>query len=61
MKSIVNFLSLEKNQDINQSICSLTKELYKSGCEVIIIDTDTNLEKIDKLLWTFEQNSFLPT
>ena len=60
MKSIVNFLSLGENQDINQSICSLTKELYKSGNQVIIIDSDSNLEKLDKLLWTFEQNSFLP-
>ena len=60
MKSVVNFLSLGKNQDINQSICSLTKELYKSGNQVIIIDSDSNLEKLDKLLWTFEQNSFLP-
>ena len=60
MKSIVNFLSLGKNQDINQSICSLTRDLYKSGSQIIIIDTDSNLEKLDKLLWTFEQNSFLP-
>ena len=60
MKSVVNFLSLGKNQDINQSICSLTRDLYKSGSQIIIIDTDSNLEKLDKLLWTFEQNSFLP-
>ena len=61
MKSIVNFLSLGKNQDINQSICSLTKRLYISlVVSVIIVDTDSNLEKLDKLLWTFEQNSFLP-
>lgn len=60
MKSVVNFLSLGKNHDINQSICSLTRDLYKSGSQIIIIDTDSNLEKLDKLLWTFEQNSFLP-
>jgi len=60
LKSVVNFLSLGKNQDINQSICSLTRDLYKSGSQIIIIDTDSNLEKLDKLLWTFEQNSFLP-
>ena len=60
MKSTVNFLSLGKNQDIYQSICSLTKKLYKSGSLIIIIDSDSNLEKLDKLLWTFEQNSFLP-
>ncbi len=26
----------------------------------MIVDTTSNLNKIDKLLWTFEQNSFLP-
>lgn len=60
MKPTVNFFSLEKNQDLYFSICSYTKELYKLGNKIIILDTDSNLEKLDKLLWTFEQNSFLP-
>lgn len=60
MKPTVNFLSLEKNQDICLSTCFLIKELYKLGDQVIVLDTDLNLEKLDKLLWTFEQNSFLP-
>ena len=42
------------------SICSLARKLYKTGRRIIIIDIDDNLEKLDKLLWTFEQNSFLP-
>ena len=28
--------------------------------KIIIISSDHKIEKIDKLLWTFEQNSFLP-
>ena len=36
------------------------RELYKLGGQIIICDSHYNLEKIDKLLWTFEQNSFLP-
>ncbi len=60
MKSTVNFYSLEKSQDLHLSICSLSRELYKLGGQIIIYDTQSNLEKIDKLLWTFEQNSFLP-
>ena len=60
MKPTVNFFSLEKNQDLYLSICSLIKELYKLGDQIIIFDTYSNLEKLDKLLWTFEQNSFLP-
>jgi DNA polymerase-3 subunit chi len=60
LKSTVNFYSLEKNQDLHLSICSLIRELYKLGGQIIICDSHYNLEKIDKLLWTFEQNSFLP-
>ena len=60
MKPTVNFFSLEKNQDFYLCICSLIKELYKLGEQIIILDTYSNLEKLDKLLWTFEQNSFLP-
>ena len=60
MKSTVNFFSLENSQDLTLCICFLTKRLYKLGRSVVIVDTTSNLNKIDKLLWTFEQNSFLP-
>ena len=60
MKSTVNFYSLEKSQDLHLSICTLIRELYKLSGQIIICDYHSNLEKIDKLLWTFEQNSFLP-
>ena len=60
MKPTVNFYSLEKNQDLFLSTCSLVKELYKLDGQIMILDTYSNLEKLDKLLWTFEQNSFLP-
>ena len=60
MKSTVNFYSLEKSQDLNLSICTLIRELYKLSGQIIICDYHSNLEKINKLLWTFEQNSFLP-
>ena len=60
MKSTANFYSLNKSQNLNLSVCSLVRKLYKTGHKIIIIDIDDNLEKIDKLLWTFEQNSFLP-
>ena len=60
MKSTVNFYSLEKSQDLHFSICTLIRELYKLSGQIIICDYHSNLEKINKLLWTFEQNSFLP-
>ena len=60
MKSTANFYSLNESQNLHLSVCLLTRKLYKTGRKIIIIDIDDNLEKIDKLLWTFEQNSFLP-
>ena len=60
MKSTANFYSLNKSQNLHLSVCFLTRKLYKTGRKVIIIEIDDNLDKIDKLLWTFEQNSFLP-
>ena len=60
MKSIVNFYSLQKTDDIYLCICQLVKDLYKKDKNILIIDNDDKLESIDKLLWSFEQNSFLP-
>ena len=60
MKSTANFYSLNKSQNLHLSVCFLARKLYKTGRRIVIIDVDDNLEKIDKLLWTFEQNSFLP-
>jgi len=60
LKPTVNFFSLEKKQDLQLCICFLIKELYKLGSQIIILDNHSNLQKLDKLLWTFEQNSFLP-
>ncbi len=60
MKSTANFYSLEKKDDINLCICQLVKKLYKKDKNIIIIDNDDKLAVIDKLLWSFQQNSFLP-
>tara|TARA_B100001113_G_scaffold113428_1_gene92170 strand:- start:2329 stop:2790 length:462 start_codon:yes stop_codon:yes gene_type:complete len=60
LKSIVNFYSLEKTEDIYLCICRLVRKLYKENKKIIIIENDNKLESIDKLLWSFEQNTFLP-
>ena len=40
--------------------CKFIKCLYKRDENIIIVDDYENLEELDKLLWSFEQNSFLP-
>ena len=60
MKSIANFYSIEINHDLNLCICNLIKKLFKKDKNIILIDSKSQLERLDKLLWSFEQNSFLP-
>ncbi len=60
MKSVVNFYSIEINHDIKLCVCKFVKELYKKDRNIIIIDDHEKLEELDRLLWSFEQNSFLP-
>ena len=60
MKSVVNFYSIETNHDIKLCLCKFIKNLYKKDKNIIIIDDYEKLEELDKLLWSFEQNSFLP-
>ena len=60
MKSTANFYSLNRNHNLDLCICSFVKLLYKEENKIIVISSDHKIEKIDKLLWTFEQNSFLP-
>ena len=60
MKSVVNFYSIELNHDIKLCQCKFVKCLYKRDENIIIVDDYEKLEELDKLLWSFEQNSFLP-
>ena len=60
MKSVANFYSIQENHDINLCICKFVKQLFKKDKNIIIIDSKYKLEEFDRLLWSFEQNSFLP-
>ena len=60
MKSVANFYSIEENHDINLCICKFVRHLFKKDESIIIIDSNDKLEELDRILWSFEQNSFLP-
>ena len=60
MKSVANFYSIEINYDIKLCICKFIKYLYKKDKNIIVIDSSAMLKDLDRLLWSFEQNSFLP-
>ena len=59
MKSVANFYSIEENHDIYLCICKFVRHLFKKDKNIIIIDSEHKLEELDRLLWSFEQNSFL--
>ena len=60
MKPVVNFYSIEINHNIKLCLCKFVKNLYKKDKNIIIIDDYEKLKELDKLLWSFEQNSFIP-
>jgi DNA polymerase IIIc chi subunit len=60
LKSVANFYSIEESHDIHLCICKFVKHLFKKDESIIIIDNNHELEELDRLLWSFEQNSFLP-
>ena len=60
MKSVANFYSIEENHDIYLCICKFVRHLFKKDKNIIIVDSKHKLEEFDRLLWSFEQNSFLP-
>jgi DNA polymerase-3 subunit chi len=60
LKSVANFYSIEENHDIYLCICKFVRYLFKKDKNIIIIDSKHKLEELDRLLWSFEQNSFLP-
>tara|TARA_Y100000389_G_scaffold152520_1_gene152540 strand:- start:206 stop:655 length:450 start_codon:yes stop_codon:yes gene_type:complete len=60
LKSVTNFYSIEENHDIYLCICKFVSHLFKKDENIIIIDSKDKLEQLDRLLWSFEQNSFLP-
>jgi len=60
LKSVANFYSIEINYDIRLCICKFIKYLYKKDKNIIVIDSSAKLKELDRLLWSFEQNSFLP-
>lgn len=60
MKSLVTFFSLNESQDEYFCVCETVKKLYKIQKKILIISDVSFCEKIDNLLWSFEQNSFIP-
>jgi len=48
-------------EDLKTSICKIVKKYYKENYRIMILSSDLDLiNDVDKLLWTFEQISFIP-
>ncbi len=58
--SQVSFYILN-NVSIEQFTCQLTEKIFKKGHKIHILTTDSQqTERLDKLLWTYDEQSFLP-
>lgn len=58
----IDFYLLENdNQDKAGFACRLTQKAFKQGNKIYIYTNDqSQVSKLDNLLWTFQQGSFLP-
>ena len=46
---------------MNQSICKIIKKYHEIGHRILVSSSNTKLlDDVNKLLWTFEQLSFIP-
>jgi len=61
LKKKVYFYILNEQDDINLSVCKIIKKYYNDGHKIIVKSNDQGfIDNIDKLLWTFEQLTFIP-
>ena len=55
------FYNLQETDETDKIICKIVNHYYKKRMKILIIGDDiSNLQRLDELLWTFEQNSFVP-
>lgn len=57
----VDFYLLPANESVFPYACRLTEKAYRQGHKVFLLtDTDEEAARLDELLWTFRQGSFVP-
>ena len=55
------FYILESDDDINYCTCKIIKKFYEEGKKILVSSKNSILiDDLNKLLWTFEQLSFIP-
>ena len=61
MDNLAIFYILNSTDDVNQSICKIIKKYHEIGHRILVSSSNTKLlDDVNKLLWTFEQLSFIP-
>ncbi|OUX19238.1 MAG: hypothetical protein CBE17_00315 [Gammaproteobacteria bacterium TMED257] len=64
MKTLDNsaiFYILDSDDDINYCTCKIIKKFYEEGKKILVSSKNSILiDDLNKLLWTFEQLSFIP-
>ena len=61
MKKKAYFYILNEQDDMNLSVCKIIKKYYNDGHKILVKFNDQEIiDNINKLLWTFEQLTFIP-
>ena len=61
MKKKAHFYILNEQDDMNLSVCKIVKKYYNDGHKILVKSNDQDIiDDINKLLWTFEQLTFIP-
>ena len=61
LDNLAIFYILNSTDDVNQSICKIIKKYHEIGHRILVSSSNTKLlDDVNKLLWTFEQLSFIP-
>lgn len=61
MKKRAYFYILNKQDDIDISVCKIIKKYYNKGHKILVkSDNEKFMDNINNLLWTFEQLTFIP-
>jgi DNA polymerase III subunit chi len=58
---VAQYAEVAESGELLQRVCALTDRFYNEGARVLLyVSDEAEATKLDSLLWTFKQNSFIP-
>jgi len=58
---VAQYAELAESGELLRRVCELTDRFYNEGAKVLVyVPDEEEAAKLDAMLWTFKQNSFIP-